>query len=243
MTDDDDGMADRQVAYDQAVDEFGPGSMQAQQAENMARGLVIDARPGLAVFQAINDVQAALASTGIGKGRKNQQQGYAFRGIDDVYNVVSPLMARHHLCMLPRMLTRTSDERQTKSGGSLNYVVVEAEFKLVSAVDGSHCTVRTFGEAMDSADKATNKAMSAALKYALLETFLIPTEGDNDADATTHDVEPMMLTKALRAIQGAASMDVLRAHFEAAYLALPPESQQALIRAKDARKAQLEGMK
>jgi hypothetical protein len=43
---------------------------------------------------------------------------------------------------------------------------------------------------MDSADKATNKAMSAAYKYACLQTFCIPTEGDNDADATTHQVAP-----------------------------------------------------
>ena len=43
---------------------------------------------------------------------------------------------------------------------------------------------------MDGGDKATNKAMSAAYKYALLQTFAIPTEGDNDADATTHEVAP-----------------------------------------------------
>src|SRR5690606_19364534 len=47
------------------------------------------------------------------------------------------------------------------------------------------------GEAMDSADKATNKAMSAAYKYAAFQTFCIPTEGDNDADATTHEVAPL----------------------------------------------------
>lgn len=50
--------------------------------------------------------------------------------------------------------------------------------------------MRTFGEAMDSADKATNKAMSAAYKYAALMAFAIPTEGDNDADATTYEVAP-----------------------------------------------------
>ena len=48
--------------------------------------------------------------------------------------------------------------------------------------------VTTYGEAMDSGDKATNKAMSAAYKYAAMQAFCIPTEGDNDADATTHEV-------------------------------------------------------
>jgi hypothetical protein len=50
--------------------------------------------------------------------------------------------------------------------------------------------VQTYGEAMDSADKATNKAMSAAYKYAAFLAFCIPTEGDNDADATTHEPAP-----------------------------------------------------
>jgi hypothetical protein len=66
---------------------------------------------------------------------------------------------------------------------------VEAEFDFVSAEDGSKHTVRTFGEAMDRGDKATNKAMSAAYKYAAFQAFAIPTEGDNDADASTHEVK------------------------------------------------------
>lgn len=141
------------------------------------------------VYQAINKVQAALAKTGISKDRLNTQgAGYKFRGIDDVFNAVAPLLAEHGLCILPRMLTRQCEERQSKSGGALFYVTVEAEFDLVSAEDGSKHTIKTFGEAMDSSDKATNKAMSAAYKYAAFQAFAIPTEGDNDADAHTHDV-------------------------------------------------------
>lgn len=143
------------------------------------------------VYQAINKIQAELAKVGISKDRRNTQgAGYNFRGIDDVYNAVSPLLAQHGLCILPRMLTRVCEERQSKSGGALFYVTVEAEFDLVSSEDGSKHTIRTFGEAMDSGDKATNKAMSAAYKYAAFQTFAIPTEADNDADAHTHEVSP-----------------------------------------------------
>lgn len=140
------------------------------------------------VYQAINAVQTDLARDGITKDRRNQQQGYNFRGIDDVYNALSPILARHGLCVLPRILTRDCVERQTAKGGTLFYVTVEAEFDFVASEDGSKHTVRTFGEAMDSGDKATNKAMSAAYKYAAFQAFAIPTEGDNDADATTHRV-------------------------------------------------------
>ena len=140
------------------------------------------------VYQAINAVQSDLARDGITKDRRNQQQGYNFRGIDDVYNALAPLLAKHGLCVLPRILARDCVERQTQKGGVLFYVTVEAEFDFVASEDGSKHTVRTYGEAMDSGDKATNKAMSAAYKYAAFQAFAIPTEGDNDADAQSHAV-------------------------------------------------------
>lgn len=140
------------------------------------------------VYKAINVVQAELAREGISKVRRNQQQGYNFRGIDDVYNAVSPLLAKAGLVILPRVLGRDCVERTNAKGTALFYVTVEVEFDFVASSDGSRHTVKTFGEAMDSGDKATNKAMSAAYKYALMQAFAIPTEGDNDADATTHEV-------------------------------------------------------
>ena len=142
------------------------------------------------VYEKIAAVQAALAKTGIAKGRKNQQQGYAFRGIDDVFAALAPVLAENGLCILPRVTSRECTERHTKNGGALFNVVLEVEFDFVAAEDGSCHTVRTIGEAMDSADKASNKAMSAAYKYAALMTFAIPTEGENDADAVTHDIAP-----------------------------------------------------
>lgn len=142
------------------------------------------------VYSAIAAVTLAMSKEGISKDRRNQQQGYNFRGIDEVYNALSPMLAVHKLCILPRMLTRSQSERTTAKGGVLFYTIVEAEFDFVSAEDGSAHTIRTFGEAMDSADKSTNKAMSAAYKYAAMQAFCIPTEGDNDADATTHEVAP-----------------------------------------------------
>jgi hypothetical protein len=143
------------------------------------------------VYQAINKVQAALAVDGIGKDRSNQQQGYKFRGIDDVYNAMAPLLAKHGLCILPRVTSRECVERTNAKGTALFYVTVAVDFDFVCAEDQSRHTVTTYGEAMDSGDKATNKAMSAAYKYACMQAFSIPTEGDNDndADAHTHEVK------------------------------------------------------
>lgn len=146
---------------------------------------------GETVYQKIAAVQAELAKVGISKSRKNQTPGasYNFRGIDEVYNALAPLMAQYGLCVLPRIVEHSLTERgKTSKGNAIFSAVVAAEFDFVSADDGSIHVVRTMGEAMDSSDKATNKAMSAAYKYAALMTFAIPTEGDNDADAHTPEV-------------------------------------------------------
>ena len=148
-------------------------------------------KPATNVFAKIAAVQGELAKVGIAKNRRNQQgSGYNFRGIDDVYSALSPLLAAHGLVIIPRVTCRECVERASKNGGALFYVTVHAEFDFVSADDGSIHTAATFGEAMDSGDKATNKAMSAAYKYAAFMTFAIPTEGDNDADAHTPEVAP-----------------------------------------------------
>lgn len=147
--------------------------------------------PATNVYAKIAAVQAELAKVGISKSRKNQTPGqnYSFRGIDEVYNTLAPMMADHGLCILPRIVEHSLVERgKTKNGNTIWSAVVTAEFDFVSADDGSVHVVRTIGEAMDSSDKATNKAMSAAYKYAALMTFAIPTEGDNDADAHTPEV-------------------------------------------------------
>ncbi len=141
------------------------------------------------VYKAITDVAGELAARGISKDGRNAAQGFSFRGIDAVYNALAPLLAKHKLCILPRCVDRICVERTTAKGTALFYVTVKAEFDLVSAVDGTKHTIATFGEAMDSGDKATNKAMSAAYKYAAFQAFCIPTEETSaDADSETHSV-------------------------------------------------------
>lgn len=153
----------------------------------------------MTVYKKIAKVVSILEKTGIEKGRKNQQQGYTFRGIDDIYNVLSGALVDCDLVILPRILKRDCQERTTAKGGIIFYTFVEAEFDIVSAEDGTSHTVRTFGEAMDSADKSTNKAMSAAYKYMALMTFCIPTEADNDTENHTHEVVYVDWAQELRA--------------------------------------------
>lgn len=159
------------------------------------------------VYAAISKVMAEIGRTGISKDRSNQQQGFKFRGIDDVYNAMSPLLASAGLCVLPRVTSRQVTERQTKNGGVLFYVALDVEFDLCCAEDGSKHSIAVSGEAMDSGDKATNKAMSAAFKYACMQVFCIPTEGNPDADAETHEVMPQTAVQQEIYVAGEEAVD------------------------------------
>ena len=125
----------------------------------------------------------------IGKNRKNQQQGYVFRGIDDVYNALHSVLAKHEVFTTTEVLDDRTEERTTKNGSALIYRILKIRFTFFAA-DGSHVESIVIGEGMDSGDKASNKAMAVAHKYALLQTFAIPTEDDKDPENASHELAP-----------------------------------------------------
>jgi len=144
------------------------------------------------IYEALTAIMADCGA--IAKGRKNQQQGYNFRGIDDLYNAIHPLFAKHGVFVTSEVLDRHREERTTQRGGVLMYTILRVKFTFYAS-DGSHVASITEGEAMDSADKSTNKAMSAALKYCLMQMLLIPTEELKDADEVTPQPAPRQQPK------------------------------------------------
>lgn len=144
------------------------------------------------IHKAMVAIAKEIAAEGIGKSRKNVQQGYNFRGVDEVMNTFSPILSKNSVYVIPKYQNRQFFERTTMKGGVLFYVLVEGEFTFMHE-DGSSIIVGPFfGEAMDSADKATNKAMAVAYKYAMFQTFCVPLEGvtGGDADLQTHEIRP-----------------------------------------------------
>jgi hypothetical protein len=141
-----------------------------------------------AVYMQMVDAARDFAKAGLGKDGVNEQQKFKFRGIDSLMNLAAPILVAHRLLVLPSVVSRVVEERQTRNGAILYSVTLDVEFTFVSALDGSQHTVRFVGEAMDSGDKASNKAQSAAYKYCLLQCFCIPVEGaQEEADLTTHE--------------------------------------------------------
>lgn len=126
---------------------------------------------------------AVLADVGaIGKNQKNVAQGYAFRGIDDMMNGLHPLFAKHGIFIIPDVIHEARTERATRDGkGVLIETLLTVKYTAY-ADDGSSVCGTVRGEGMDSGDKSSNKAMSAAFKYWLMQTFIVPTADIADGD-------------------------------------------------------------
>jgi hypothetical protein len=148
------------------------------------------------IYSAIPAIMAEVGA--VEKSRKNTAQGYAFRGIDEVYGALQLVMAKHGVFVVPVVLTQDWGERPTKGGGSMLRVVTTIRHTFFAS-DGSSVEAVTLGEGMDSGDKSANKAMSVALKYALLEVFCIPTSDPKDPENDSHELAAPEPTPAARA--------------------------------------------
>ena len=139
-----------------------------------------------AIYPAL--IKANKAIGAIAKNNANQQQHFMFRGVDDVYNELHPILADCGIVIIPEVVNYEVSERQARNGILLyTRATILHHF---TAEDGSHVTTKVVGEAMDSGDKGMNKAMSIALKYALFQLFTIPTKEDKDPDATIYEIVP-----------------------------------------------------
>lgn len=143
----------------------------------MENGLIYEA-----IVKTMEDIGA------VGKNSKNTQQGYIFRGIDAVQNAMHPAMVKNGIFVVPTVVEESREERTTAKGSVLYVVRLTMDYTFF-AKDGSHVTARVVGEAMDSADKGTNKAMSIAFKYACFQVFCIPTEEMKESDPDNYSPE------------------------------------------------------
>lgn len=138
------------------------------------------------IFESINAVMSDIGA--VGKTSKNQQQGFMFRGIDAVMNAINPALVKNKVFIVPEIIDQTREERTNTKGTTLIYSMCKIKYTFY-AEDGSSISCVVIGEGMDTGDKATNKAMSIAFKYACFQVFCIPTEEMADPDAECHEVK------------------------------------------------------
>ena len=139
------------------------------------------------IYQAISKCMEDIGA--VGKNDTNKSQGFKYRGIDAVMNAINPALVKNHIFIVPEVLDRVREERVTVKGAQLIYSICKIKFTFY-AEDGSSIEAITVGEGMDSGDKATNKAMAIAFKYACFQVFCIPTEEMVDPDGECHNLAP-----------------------------------------------------
>lgn len=144
------------------------------------------------IYAAISAVMSDVGA--VGKNDVNQFDKYRFRGIDAVMNALSPAMVKNKVFVIPEVLEASREDRQSRKGEPLIYSVVKVKYTFYTD-DGSSVVAVVVGEAMDRSDKSTNKAMSAAFKYACFQTFCIPTEEMQDSEKETLEPAPKTPTQ------------------------------------------------
>lgn len=145
------------------------------------------------IYEAISNVMKDIGA--VGKNNTNTFDRYKFRGIDDVMNALSPAMVKNHVFVTPEVLESIREERSSKDGKTnMMYSILKIKYTFYTD-DGSSVEAVVIGEAMDRSDKSTNKAMSAAFKYACFQTFCIPTEEMQDADSESPEIGNKVVKK------------------------------------------------
>ena len=134
------------------------------------------------IYELIPKIMGEIGHIGKDKTAKAEKFSYKFRGIEDVYNVVGPVLVKHGVFIVPSVKSLAVKQVSTYSGKSATQIVMEVAYRFY-APDGSFVEAITVGESMDTSDKAANKAMSDAMKYAVWQTFCIPTKLAVDSEA------------------------------------------------------------
>lgn len=118
----------------------------------------------------------------VAKDKVNKVQGFKYRSVDDVYSALNPALAKNGLFIVPEVLEEQREVKTNQRGTQIVSVVLTIRYT-VYADDGSHISTVLKGEAMDTGDKAINKAMAIAYKYLCFQLFCIPVEEMSDPDA------------------------------------------------------------
>lgn len=141
------------------------------------------------IYKKLGEVMGKIGA--IDKEHKNEQQGFMFRGIEDFMNSLHGLIAEAGIIILPSEIEHLQENFETvnKEGRkNLQFRTrLHLRFTFVSTEDGSSVTADGWGEAADNGDKGYNKCKSIALKYVLMQMFLVPTKDIADPDKETPD--------------------------------------------------------
>jgi hypothetical protein len=205
--------------FEQALDQINPIQEQKPEPKNLHEAVIN-------VMKSVKNIDKSMT---VGEG-KNSYKGVADK---DVKYIIGQAMADNKLTCLP--IDIVEDVKVDRWSEETNYGIkqkqsiftkVKVTYRLTFAVTGEHIDICGYGHGVDSQDKSAGKAMTYALKNALLYSFLVPTGAIDDTDNTHSNnleipvktqkpnITPERFQKALSAIaKGEASINDLKNNF------------------------------
>jgi hypothetical protein len=135
------------------------------------------ANPRASLYRKIHAVMSSI--DGVEKRGKNQFHNYKYVTERDIVAAIRESLIEQGLILAPKVVG--IDFHPEFEGGPVTELVID--FTLIDIDTGESLTVTTVGQGQDKGDKGPYKAMTGGLKYALLKTFLIPTDDDPENDA------------------------------------------------------------
>jgi len=155
-----------------------------------SRAAAAEPEPVVEEYPTIHELMGQILAElpAIGKNQRNAEQNFMFRGYDDVLNALNPIMSERGVFLVPDVIERVPGHRQTRGGSTMYEVNLHVRFTVYGPA-GDCVSGTAWGEGTDMGDKATNKAMTNALKYFLFQTFAISTQEASETDADRYTPE------------------------------------------------------
>ncbi|NOK32380.1 ERF family protein [Corallococcus exercitus] len=116
------------------------------------------------------------------KSGRNDFHRYDYATEADIVSAVRKAMADRALMLIPSVVKTEWREVERNKGGKDRIATLTVRFTLTDGDSGEERSFEVLGEGQDQGDKATYKALTGAVKYALLKLFLIPTGDDPEDD-------------------------------------------------------------
>jgi hypothetical protein len=147
-----------------------------------------ETKKGPLIYAKMLEIKKDIGS--VGKDQKNAGQGWNFRGIDQFMNSLHPILNKHGVGILPEVVQHSEPKfiKNEKTGKTSKNTQLTVKYTFF-AEDGSTCASVMPAEGVDPGDKGTNKALSAAFKYCLMQTFCVPTKDMEEADSSNASVD------------------------------------------------------
>lgn len=117
------------------------------------------------------------------KTGRNEFHRYKYASDADLLAALQPAMAKHGVAwLLERVEPVYAEGPQDRKGKGQRYTDLVVTYRVAHADSDQTLTVQSVGTGLDGEDKGGYKALTGALKYALRQTFLLPTGDDPEKD-------------------------------------------------------------